>query len=230
MASKLFVFAAVVAAVRAGVVAPVAQVAVSAKLADSEFDPNPQYSYAYDVQDSLTGDFKSQVETRDGDVVYGQYSLLEADGTKRIVDYTADPINGFNAVVRKAPAVVPAPVAPVVAAKFVAPVAPVVAAKYVAAPAPVVAKFVAPSPVVTKFVASQQVVAAAPQQFVDARFFAQPQQQFRFVAPQPQQFVAAKFVAPKPVVTKFVAPAPLVANAPIIFKSPVLSKYSYATL
>lgn len=31
----------------------------------------------------------------------GQYSLVEPDGSIRTVDYTADPINGFNAVVSK---------------------------------------------------------------------------------------------------------------------------------
>jgi Insect cuticle protein len=33
--------------------------------------------------------------------VKGQYSLVEADGTRRIVDYTADSVHGFNAVVSK---------------------------------------------------------------------------------------------------------------------------------
>lgn len=63
-----------------------------------DYDPNPQYSFAYDVQDGLTGDSKSQHETRSGDVVQGSYSLIDADGHKRTVDYTADPHNGFNAV------------------------------------------------------------------------------------------------------------------------------------
>lgn len=66
-----------------------------------EYDPNPQYNYSYDIQDGLTGDFKSQSESRQGDVVKGQYSLLEADGTRRVVDYTADPVHGFNAVVSR---------------------------------------------------------------------------------------------------------------------------------
>lgn len=44
---------------------------------------------------------KSQHETRDGDVVKGQYSLVEPDGSIRTVDYTADKHNGFNAVVHK---------------------------------------------------------------------------------------------------------------------------------
>lgn len=48
---------------------------------------------------------KDQHETRVGGNVRGQYSLLEADGTRRIVDYSADPHTGFNAVVRKDPGV-----------------------------------------------------------------------------------------------------------------------------
>lgn len=68
----------------------------------------------------------------------GQYSLVEPDGSIRTVDYTADSINGFNAVVTKsgptvhAQALVPGPhyePAPIV--KHIAP-APVV----VPAPAP----------------------------------------------------------------------------------------------
>ncbi|KAL6443988.1 hypothetical protein ACFW04_001745 [Cataglyphis niger] len=77
---------------------------------NANFDPYPQYSYAYDVQDTLTGDAKSQHESRNGDVVSGSYSLLEADGTRRIVEYTADPVNGFNAVVRREPLAVVKPV------------------------------------------------------------------------------------------------------------------------
>lgn len=42
--------------------------------ADEEYDPHPQYKYAYDVQDAISGDSKSQVEERDGDVVRGEYS------------------------------------------------------------------------------------------------------------------------------------------------------------
>ncbi|XP_075984594.1 cuticle protein-like [Anticarsia gemmatalis] len=103
----------------AKVVAPVAKV--------EEYDAHPQYSFAYDVQDGLTGDSKSQHESRDGDVVQGSYSVVDPDGTKRTVEYTADPHNGFNAVVHKEPlAHVAKVVAPV--AKVAAPVA------YAAAP------------------------------------------------------------------------------------------------
>ncbi|CAH2054513.1 unnamed protein product, partial [Iphiclides podalirius] len=71
--------------------------------ADDDYDAHPQYSFAYDVHDSVTGDSKSQHESRDGDVVQGSYSLVEPDGTQRTVDYTSDPQNGFNAVVRREP-------------------------------------------------------------------------------------------------------------------------------
>ncbi|XP_059058092.1 larval/pupal rigid cuticle protein 66-like [Achroia grisella] len=83
-------------------------------------------SFSYGVSDPHTGDVKSQHETRVGDSVVGQYSLLDSDGTKRTVDYAADAHSGFNAVVRKDPALI-AHAAPVVApiAPVVAPVAPV---------------------------------------------------------------------------------------------------------
>lgn len=38
---------------------------------------------------------------RNGDVVKGEYSLVEPDGTIRIVKYTADDHNGFNAIVQR---------------------------------------------------------------------------------------------------------------------------------
>lgn len=73
----------------------------------------PKYNFAYDVSDAYTGDYKTQTEERDGDYVKGQYTLIEPDGTRRIVDYTADGENGFNAVVSKEghSAVEPAPAA-----------------------------------------------------------------------------------------------------------------------
>ncbi|CAK1545705.1 unnamed protein product [Leptosia nina] len=112
--------------------APVAKYAVAPVAKVEEYDPHPQYSYAYDVQDGLTGDSKTQHESRDGDVVHGSYSVVDPDGHKRTVEYTADPHNGFNAVVHREPIGVKA-VAPVVAK-----VAPVVHAAPVAYSAPVV--------------------------------------------------------------------------------------------
>ncbi|XP_019873599.1 cuticle protein 7 [Aethina tumida] len=78
-----------------------------------DYYSHPKYAFKYGVSDPHTGDHKSQTESRDGDVVKGQYSLVEPDGSVRTVDYTADPVNGFNAVVSKsAPSVhaAPAPV------------------------------------------------------------------------------------------------------------------------
>ncbi|XP_049866435.1 cuticle protein-like [Pectinophora gossypiella] len=74
--------------------APVAKV-----LAQPEEYSHPKYEYSYSVADGHTGDNKSQQESRDGDAVHGQYSLLEADGSVRTVQYSADDHNGFNAVV-----------------------------------------------------------------------------------------------------------------------------------
>ncbi|XP_052864659.1 larval cuticle protein A2B-like [Anopheles cruzii] len=137
MAFKFAVFAAIVAvanAVAIGYPAPlgavhapygaypaVAKVAAVAKVTD-DYDPNPQYSYSYHIADALTGDNKEQQESRSGDVVTGSYALVEPDGTRRVVEYTADPVNGFNAVVHREPLGVKA-VAPVAAYPAVAKVA-----------------------------------------------------------------------------------------------------------
>uniref|UniRef100_A0A023FD76 Putative cuticle protein-like protein n=2 Tax=Triatoma infestans TaxID=30076 RepID=A0A023FD76_TRIIF len=130
--------------------AVVAAPAVAKAVVTDEYDPNPQYSYAYDIQDALTGDSKSQHETRSGDVVQGSYSLVEPDGSIRTVDYTADPVNGFNAVVHKQAAVVKAAVAAPVVAKVAAPLAYAAPVAKVAAPlgyAAPVAKFGYAAPV-----------------------------------------------------------------------------------
>ncbi|CAH2107159.1 unnamed protein product [Euphydryas editha] len=73
---------------------------------------HPKYDFSYSVADGHTGDNKSQHESRDGDAVHGEYSLVEADGSVRTVQYTADAHNGFNAVVsNSAPARHAAPAA-----------------------------------------------------------------------------------------------------------------------
>ncbi|KAM3962324.1 cuticle protein 19-like [Aphomia sociella] len=64
-----------------------------------DYHAHPKYDYSYSVSDPHTGDHKTQHEVRDGDVVKGEYSLLQPDGTFRKVTYTADDHNGFNAVV-----------------------------------------------------------------------------------------------------------------------------------
>ncbi|XP_018311166.1 cuticular protein 6 [Mycetomoellerius zeteki] len=86
---------------------------------DHDYYSHPKYTFNYGVHDPHTGDVKTQHEVRDGDVVHGSYSVNEPDGSVRIVEYTADDHNGFNAVVKKVgPAVHPKPV-PIV--KYVSP-------------------------------------------------------------------------------------------------------------
>ncbi|KAI8119235.1 hypothetical protein FF38_10233 [Lucilia cuprina] len=68
-----------------------------------EVEAPAHYDFSYSVHDDHTGDVKSQTESRKGDVVHGQYTLIDADGYLRTVDYTSDAHNGFNAVVRRDP-------------------------------------------------------------------------------------------------------------------------------
>ncbi|KAJ8935136.1 hypothetical protein NQ318_021921, partial [Aromia moschata] len=93
----------------------------------------PKYQFNYGVADGHTGDQKTQTEVRDGDVVKGSYSLLEADGTIRTVTYTADDHNGFNAVVTRSGHAAHPATAVAVAPKVIA--APAVAHAAIAAPA-----------------------------------------------------------------------------------------------
>lgn len=58
------------------------------------------YTYEYGVQDHRTGDHKSAWEKHDGHNVVGGYTLHEADGSIRVVNYKADPIHGFQADVK----------------------------------------------------------------------------------------------------------------------------------
>ncbi|XP_049772407.1 cuticle protein 18.6-like [Schistocerca cancellata] len=125
-------YAAPVARAYAAPVARAYAPAVAAAPAAVEYDPHPEYSFAYNVQDAHTGDSKSQHESRSGDVVQGSYSLAEPDGSIRTVDYTADPVNGFNAVVHKEAGAHPAVAAPVAVAH--APVAVAAPTRAYAAP------------------------------------------------------------------------------------------------
>lgn len=47
-----------------------------------------------------TGESHGHSETRDGSTVKGEYTVMEPDGVLRRVQYTADPKNGFRALVR----------------------------------------------------------------------------------------------------------------------------------
>ncbi|XP_038104426.1 cuticle protein isoform X2 [Culex quinquefasciatus] len=175
--------------------APVAKTIVAAPaltktVVADEYDPNPQYSFSYGISDKLTGDQKEQHETRNGDVVEGSYSLVEADGTRRIVDYTADPHNGFNAVVRKE-----ALAAPVIAAKTVIAQPAIAKAVYTQ---PAYTSYAAPA--VTKTIVQQPAYAtyAAP---VAKAVYAQPAYT-SYAAP-----LATKTIVSQPAYASYAAPA-----------------------
>ena len=68
-----------------------------------EYEAPAKYDFSYGVHDAQTGDIKEQTESRVGDQVHGSYSVVDPDGYKRTVEYTADDHNGFNAVVRREP-------------------------------------------------------------------------------------------------------------------------------
>jgi hypothetical protein len=52
-----------------------------------DHDAYPQYQFGYSVNDQFTGDNKAHTEFRDGDIVKGEYSLVQPDGILRKVNY-----------------------------------------------------------------------------------------------------------------------------------------------
>ncbi|XP_065164264.1 pupal cuticle protein Edg-84A-like isoform X2 [Atheta coriaria] len=64
-----------------------------------DYYATPDYNYSYGVKDPKTGNTQEHQESRQGDAVKGQYSVVQADGVTRVVKYTADPKNGFQAIV-----------------------------------------------------------------------------------------------------------------------------------
>lgn len=172
----------------------VAAPAVAARL--EEFDPLPQYRFGYNVADSLTGDYKSQQEQRNGDLVQGSYSLVDPDGTRRIVDYSADSVNGFNAVVRKEPLVA---------------AAPAVVAEPAVVPARIAAAPVAAAPVVAAPVAKYTTAYTAP--FAYASYNAPVAQVAAYTSPFAYSAPVARYTAyPAPVV----APVARLTAAPVV--------------
>ncbi|XP_013135516.1 PREDICTED: uncharacterized protein LOC106100988 isoform X2 [Papilio polytes] len=60
-------------------------------------DEGRNYAFSYGVADEQTGDIKNVWDSKDGDIVKGQYSVLDADGSVRTVEYTASPDASVNA-------------------------------------------------------------------------------------------------------------------------------------
>ncbi|XP_050544650.1 cuticle protein 19-like [Daktulosphaira vitifoliae] len=103
MTTKVIIFFAICIAFTLAQYAykPVVPLAVySAKHYEEPIYPPIPYNFQYSVNDPSTYDVKSQSEYSDGKTVKGFYSLVESDGTKRVVEYTADDY-GFNAQVKK---------------------------------------------------------------------------------------------------------------------------------
>lgn len=63
------------------------------------------YDVAYSVSDMTTGDIKTHQETRRGDEVQGQYTIVDSDGFQRRVNYRANDRDGFDAEVKREPVV-----------------------------------------------------------------------------------------------------------------------------
>ncbi|KAL5278748.1 hypothetical protein ACFFRR_003396 [Megaselia abdita] len=68
-----------------------------------QLDNPTDYEFNWFVNNQENGDYKSHREVRQNDVVQGQYEVVDPDGYRRIVSYTADELHGFRAVVRRIP-------------------------------------------------------------------------------------------------------------------------------
>lgn len=140
---------------------------------DSHDDAPANYDFSYSVHDDHTGDIKSQEESRRGDAVHGKYELIDSDGYKRIVEYTADKHTGFNAVVHRVPTNIKIPIPKPYNAPKEKLHVHYTPTKYVsAAPVPVhyaPAKYVSAAPV---HYAPAKYVSAVPVHYAPAKFIA----------------------------------------------------------
>ncbi|KAL7044565.1 hypothetical protein ACKWTF_001971 [Chironomus riparius] len=184
-----------------------------------EHEAPANYEFNYDVHDPQTGDIKQQHEVAKDGAISGEYSLIDADGYRRIVSYTADDHHGFVANVRREP--VEGHKIVQVAQPTYTKVAAPVAQKYVqSAPvysAPVVQKYVQSAPVVQKYIQSAPVY-SAPQKYVQsAPVYSSP----IYSAPVVQKYVQSAPVYSTPIVQKYVQPAPVVEK----YVAPVVKSY-----
>ncbi|KAG5676661.1 hypothetical protein PVAND_006479 [Polypedilum vanderplanki] len=152
MASKIIVLFALVAAASAlpqhyyeqPALIKSYQPAVVKKIAydHHEHEEPANYDFEYSVHDGHTGDVKEHHESAKNGAVEGYYTLIDADGYRRVVHYTANHEQGFIAKVEREPIQGQQKIAQPVVAKVVAPVVQKVA---VAAP-----QYYSPAPVVQK--------------------------------------------------------------------------------
>ncbi|KAM3965459.1 uncharacterized protein ACR2FA_000296 [Aphomia sociella] len=221
MVVRIATFFCLVAAA-AAVAVPVAPVA---KVVYAEPEAPANYDFEYSIQDQHSGDIKQQKESRSGDAVHGYYSLVQPDGTQRIVEYTADKEHGFNAVVRyEGQPTAPAKVAYAPAPVYAAPVG-----KVAYAPAPITKVAYAPAPVTNvAYAAPVAKVAYAP-----APVHYAAQAPVNYAAPAPVTYAAPSpvtYAAPAPVAYA-AAPAPVTyaaAPAPVTYAAAPVAKVAYA--
>lgn len=68
-----------------------------------EHEEPANYDFKYSIHDDQTGDLKEQHETAKDGNIEGYYTLIDADGYRRIVHYTANHEQGFIAKVERQP-------------------------------------------------------------------------------------------------------------------------------
>ncbi|CAH0399403.1 unnamed protein product [Chilo suppressalis] len=226
MALKVATFFCFVAAAAAGAIpGPVSH------LAYAEPEVPAQYEYSYSVQDDHSGDVKQQKENRNGDAVHGFYSLVQPDGTQRIVEYTADKVHGFNAVVRYEGQPHPAP------AK-IAYAPPQAQVAY--APAPVAKVTYAPAQPQVTYAPAQPQVAYAPAPVTKIAYAPAPVAKVNYAAPiayaNPAPVAYAQAPIPVPVAYPNSAPVayahaqhPAYAHAPRVAYPAPLGHVTYSS-
>lgn len=90
MAFKVILLFAVVTITSAGIIA------------QYQHEEPANYQFNYEVHEAHTGDIKRQHEEAKDGGVSGEYSLVEPDGIhRRVVTYTANDHDGFNAKVHR---------------------------------------------------------------------------------------------------------------------------------
>lgn len=72
-----------------------AQLLTDAELEAQAFDPNPQYTYKYQVAADTQQTYITHEESRDGDLVTGEYSYVDPLGNLITVTYTAG-VDGYQ--------------------------------------------------------------------------------------------------------------------------------------
>jgi len=60
------------------------------------FDPNPVYTYTYQVANEAAQTYIAQTESRDGSQVDGEYSYVDPLGNLVTVTYTANDVDGYS--------------------------------------------------------------------------------------------------------------------------------------